>query len=213
MHLQFRPRLGKSSIAAIAFPDTAVSRVRQYISWPALGAALLGAMLARWTWLLFAPAGAAMPPPVWEASEHSGHLFGTARESTAPAALASSNIRLIGVFSHQSKGFAVMEIDGKQVGVALGHEVRPGVRLAETHHDYVVLEQGGVRSRVDLAGVVSPADASQSAATDSTPLRSPADEAREAEALQHQLDAAGSTLSPQQREVLQRQIENLRRGR
>ncbi len=124
-------------------------------SWQVLGAALLGIMLARWAWALFAPASPAMPPASWEAAGDAERLFGTASIADAQAQAPQGNIKLIGVFAHRTQGFAVMQVDDKQIGVAQGEEFRPGLRLVETHPDHVVLEQGGVRRRVDLSGPVA----------------------------------------------------------
>lgn len=194
-----------------------MARVRRIFSWGALGAALLGVVAARWTWLLFAPAGAAMPPVAWEPSDDGERLFGTAPESAAAITLTAGDIKLVGVFANSTKGFAVMQIDDRQVGVALGHEVRPGVRLVETHSDYVVLDQGGVRERVILSGAPARASPNGSASPRAAPPAppspaSPPQTARQAEALQHQLNAAGSAIPPQKREVLQQQIERLKGG-
>jgi hypothetical protein len=157
--MKFLPVIGKSSTAGMQPSGTELSRARRFFSWGGLGAALLGVMFARWTWLLFAPAGAVMPPALPEASDDAGRLFGTAHQTAAAAAtaLTFSNIKLIGVFANPVQGFAVVRIDGKQRSVPLGAEVSPGVRLVETHRYYVVLDQGGVRSRLDLSAASAPA--------------------------------------------------------
>lgn len=206
------PRINRASIAAMPLFENAMTRVRPWLSWQALGAALLGVMIARWTWLLFAPAGAAMPPVAWEPSSDGGRLFGTAPESAAAATLTTGDIKLVGVFANRTKGFAVMQIDDRQVGVALGHEVRPGVRLVETHSDYVVLDQGGVRERVVLSGASPRAGPNGSALPKAAPPGPAPQTSRQTEALQHQLDAAGSAIPPQKREALQQQIERLKGG-
>lgn len=145
-------REGRSSITAVPYAGGVAARARSLLSWGALAAALLGVMLARWTWLLLAPEGAALPPAAWEASEDAGRVFGTAAGPAAAAMAAPANIKLIGVFANRTKGFAIMQVDDKQIGVAQGEDVRPGLRLAETHPDYVVLDQGGVTQRVELSG-------------------------------------------------------------
>lgn len=150
--IKFRPWGGKSQITAVPYARALLARAVSLFSWNALIAALLGIMLARWAWLLFAPADAVMPPAAWEASDDAGRVFGTATESAAVATVALGNIKLIGVFANQTKGFAIMQVDGKQLGVAQGEDIKPGVRLVETHPDHVVLSQGGVESRVVLTG-------------------------------------------------------------
>lgn len=160
------PGEGKSSITAAAYGGTLAARARPLFSWGVLAAALLGVTLARWTWLLLAPAGAAMPPAAWEASDDAGRVFGTAAAPAAAATAALGNIKLIGVFANRTKGFAIMQVDDKQIGVAQGDDVKPGLRLAETHADYVVLDQGGVSQRVDLTGAApAPSPAVPSHAT------------------------------------------------
>lgn len=200
-----------------------------FLSWQGLGAALLGVMLAKWTWVLFAPGSPAMPVAAWEASDDAGRLFGTARVQEAPSA-PMGNIRLIGVFAHRTKGFAVMQIDEKQIGVALGEEVKPGIRLMETYSDHVMLEQAGMRQRVNLAGASAPAGVSVAppsgmpagvTAPDNSAILSASSQGAAAipttaaptpeqlNVLQRQLDAADN-LPPEQREMLKRQLENLR---
>jgi len=122
-----------------------------------------------------------------------------------------ANIKLIGVFAHRTKGFAVMLVDEKQVGVALGEEVRPGIRLAETHADHVVLEQGGARRRVDMTGTAAPTGVSgppPAGAAGSAPA-TPGGAQGQIDALQRQLNMAGN-LPPEQSEALKRQLENMR---
>jgi len=129
--------------------------VRQFISWRSVGAALLGVLLAKWTWLLFAPASPAIPAAAWEASAEAERVFGIASvtDTSAPATL--GNIKLVGVFAHRTRGFAVMQVDEKQIGVGQGDEVKPGLRLVETHTDHVILERAGMRQRVDLTSVAA----------------------------------------------------------
>lgn len=146
------PKGGKPSISAAPYAGAMIARAGPLFSWWALAAILLGVMLARWTWLLFTPHSAVMPPAVGEVSTDAGHVFGTATGPAAVATVAAGNIQLVGVFANRTKGFAIMQVDGKQIGVAQGEDVKPGLRLAETHPDHVVLDQSGVAQRVDLTG-------------------------------------------------------------
>jgi general secretion pathway protein C len=115
-------------------------------------AALLGVVLAYWSWAWLAPPAAARAPAAAELSgaggaSAAGGLFGTATE----AAAASSNVRLMGVLAASSgrRGQAVMRLDAKQtVAVLEGEEVEPGLRLAEVHVDHIVLERNGARETV-----------------------------------------------------------------
>lgn len=127
------------------------------VLWQTAGAALLGIVLARWFWLLLSPAGAALPTASGNNPGEASQLFGLTNTNDAQALSPVSNIQLIGVFARQTNGFAIMLVDGKQVGVAQGEEVRPGLRLAETHSNYVLLDQGGESLRVDLHAPAAPA--------------------------------------------------------
>jgi len=160
MQLRMRMRLWpKGAVAAASSTLTAkpAAAIQRFFSWKALGAALLGIWLARWTWVLFAPASPAVPPANWEASGDAARLFGTASVTDAGSILPMDNIKLVGVFAHRTRGFAVMQIDDKQVGVAQGEEIKPGIRLAETYPDHVMIERGSVLRRVDMSGATAPA--------------------------------------------------------
>src|SRR5712671_3255566 len=113
-------------------------------------AALLGVVLAYWSWAWLAPPAAARAPAAAELSggtSSAGTLFGTASEAVA----ASSNVRLMGVLAASSgrRGQAVMRLDAKQsVAILEGEEVEPGLRLAEVHVDHIVLERNGARETI-----------------------------------------------------------------
>ena len=110
-------------------------------------AALLGVVLAYWSWAWLAPPAAARAPAAAGLSggtSSADALFGTAGE----AAAASGNVRLMGVIaaSRGRRGQAVMRLDAKQtVAILEGEEVEPGLRLAEVHVDHIVLERNGAR--------------------------------------------------------------------
>ena len=112
--------------------------------------ALLGVVLAYWSWVWLAPASAARAPAVPDtassASSAAG-LFGSAKQGPGAAAAAGS-IRLLGVVaaSGERPGHAVLRLDAKKtVAVLQGEDVEPGLRLAEVHVDHVVLERNGAR--------------------------------------------------------------------
>jgi len=110
-------------------------------------AALLGVVLAYWSWAWLAPPAAARAPATAQltsSTSAASALFGTAKE----AAPVSGNVRLMGVMaaSGERRGHAVLRLDGKKtVAILQGEEVEPGVRLAEVHVDHVVLERNGAR--------------------------------------------------------------------
>jgi hypothetical protein len=128
--------------------------------WRMLGALVLGIVLARWSWVLFAPhATAVAVVPEHGATVDAGRLFGVAVSSVAASGgggaggTASSNLRLVGVFAGRvgQPGFAVLKLDDKhQAGIVVGQNVVPGTKLLEAHPDYVLLEHAGVQQRVNL---------------------------------------------------------------
>jgi len=127
--------------------------------WRALGALVLGVVLARWSWVLFAPhATAVAVAPEHAVAVEAGQLFGaaSAASSVSPSeGVALPDVRLIGVFAARvgKPGFAVLKLDDtQQVGVAVGGNVAPGTKLLEVHPDYVLLERAGVQQRVNLEG-------------------------------------------------------------
>jgi len=117
--------------------------------------ALLGWVLAYWTWAWLAPS----PEPHAPAAQDTGvklqaayGLFGRAQRSAAAAA-SGIVVTLLGVVAASAgrSGHALLRIDGKTaVAVREGAQIDPGVRLAEVHPDHVVLERGGVRESIAL---------------------------------------------------------------
>ena len=188
--------LGKKLFAAPA---------RLWMNWPLWGGSLAVLLLAKHVWVLFAPAEHAVPGTTVAAqSAQAGQLFGTV--STAASSASLNGIRPVGIFASRKNGFAVMMTETGQIGVGLGGQVVPGVRLVETQPDYVILERNGVRQRVDLSK--APA-----AAGGITPVR---------DATRIQNDAAPAAggpvqmfdqLTPEQRTILLQQQQELIRGR
>ncbi len=127
-------------------PETAVVSL---LTFAAL--ALLGCVLAYWTWAWFAP----RPEPRASASPETGErpiaasaLFGSAQRGSNAVAPTGIAIKLLGVVaaSPGRRGYAVVEIEPRQVIVASdGQDITPGLRLAEVHADHVVLERNGAR--------------------------------------------------------------------
>jgi len=116
--------------------------------------ALLGGVLAYWTWAWFAPRS---EPRLQVSSIDTGStaaagtLFGRAvGEVAVKTGIA---IRLLGVVAASGgrKGNAVVQVDGRQIlAVSEGGDIEPGVRLAEVHADHVILERGGIREILTL---------------------------------------------------------------
>lgn len=134
--------------------------------------ALLGAVLAYWTWAWFAPRA----EPRMEASAvqngsaaSAGGLFGTVPRGQAAAAPTGIAIKLLGVVAASGgrRGYAVVQLEGKQIlAVHEGEDIAPGIRLAEVDADHVILERNGVRET--LAWPQRPGSAPASAQVDGT---------------------------------------------
>jgi general secretion pathway protein C len=166
------------------------------MNWPLWGGLLATLLLAKHAWVLFAPAEHAIPATTnATGSAQAEQLFGTVTAASSSASL--NGIRPIGIFAHRDAGFAVLQTGQGQVGVALGKEVMPGIVLAETHADHVVLERNGVRHRVDLDKAP--------AAAGITPVRGDPASAAQIQML--------NRLTPEQQKVLLQQQQGLIRGR
>jgi hypothetical protein len=140
--------LGKKVFAAPA---------RLWMNWPLWGGLLATLLLAKHVWVLFAPAEHAVPgTTAAPQSAQAEQLFGAINTTAAAASL--NGIRPIGIFASRKNGFAVLMTDTGQIGVGLGGEVVPGVRLVETQPDYVILERNGVKQRVDLSKATAATD-------------------------------------------------------
>ncbi len=175
---------------------------RLWMNWPLWGGLLAMLLLAKHAWVLFAPAERAIPDTAISTQPaQAEQLFGTV--STASSSASLNGIRPIGIFASSKNGFAVMMTETGQIGVGLGGQVAPGVRLVETHADHVILERNGIRQRVDLskapvpAGGVTPAGVAAPARGDLAP-------AAPEQAL---------NLTPGQQAILQQQQQELIRGR
>jgi len=117
--------------------------------------ALLGVVLAYWSWAWLAPPPAPRAPAAVETAgraSSAGGLFRTVKEGPGAAAAASSTIRLMGIVaasggrSGNRLGHAVLRLDAKKtVAVPQGEDIEPGLRLAEVHADHIVLERNGAR--------------------------------------------------------------------
>ncbi len=113
--------------------------------------ALLGAVLAYWTWGWFAPR--AVPRMETSAVQSgsvaaAGGLFGRVPRNQAAAAPTGIAIKLLGVVAASGgrRGYAVLQLEAKQIlAVHEDEDVAPGIKLAEVHADHVILERNGVR--------------------------------------------------------------------
>jgi general secretion pathway protein C len=176
---------------------------RLWLNWPLWGGLLATLLLAKHAWVLFAPSEHAVPSTAIAAQPvQAGQLFGTVSAATSTASL--NGIRPIGIFASRKDGFAVMQTENGQVGVGVGGQVVPGIRLVETHPRYVILERNGIQQRVDLgqapagANGITPVQAAEPVHAGpgaSTPMQ--------------MLDQ----LTPEQRMILQQQQQEILRGR
>ena len=151
-------KINWSSIGTMAEAGlTSLTRLSIYLplSWRGLSALILGVLLAKWWWILFAPQAtytAAIPERA--SAAEAGLLFGvTVTNNVSTQGVALPNVRLLGIFAASAgkKGFAILKLDDKrQTGVAEGEEVASGTRLLAVHDDHVLLERAGVQQRVNL---------------------------------------------------------------
>jgi len=134
-----------------------------------LALALLCWVLARWTWVLFAPAApivvpaAPAPVDIQAALDEilRARLFSGKAAGEAPIAVtARRDVQLAGVFATapQGRGWAVLQFEGKAQQVAAnGTEIAPGLLLDQVFGDHVVVTRQGTRERIDLARRVAAA--------------------------------------------------------
>jgi hypothetical protein len=125
---------------------------RLWENWPLWGGVLATFLVAWHSWVLFAPDEIAVPNGVQvsEASD-TARLFGTAADAAISSPI--NGISVIGIFSRRESGFAVLQTPQGQIGVAVGNELMPGVRLLETHANHVVLERAGSRHIIEMRNV------------------------------------------------------------
>ncbi|MBA5685695.1 type II secretion system protein N [Rugamonas apoptosis] len=121
--------------------------------------AALSASLAYWGLQLFKPqqrpiAAAPMAPAPEPSLDAAKGLFGG-----QIAVAVASNYQLKGVVAAGDgrDSAAILAVDNKPaVALAVGREVVPGVTVKEVHPKYVLLSEGGVAKRIDLASDAGP---------------------------------------------------------
>ncbi|MFC0251020.1 type II secretion system protein N [Massilia consociata] len=117
-----------------------------------LALVLLAASCAYWFLQLYKPEQRPLAPaPVIAQAEPSpdaaATLFGG-----QPTAMTISNYQLTGVVSAGRDSAVILVADGAPPkAVRIGREIVPGVTVAEVHPRYVMLSEGGIMKRVDLA--------------------------------------------------------------
>jgi general secretion pathway protein C len=135
---------------ALPFGRSGLAQTVLVSSLTLVAVALLGAVLAYWTWAWFAPRTEARVEAVAAQSgsvASAGAVFGNVPRSqvAAPTGIA---IKLLGVVAASGgrRGHAVVQLEAKQIlAVHEGEDIAPGIRLAEVLADHVILERNGVR--------------------------------------------------------------------
>ena len=121
----------------------------------ALLVVVLAWQLAYWTWVFVAPpASRPSSAPAGDVDFAAiARLFGAAPPAGSAATADASGLRLKGVIA-PTPGVTASAIfstgAGRDIGVPVGEEVRPGVKLVEVNPDHVVVARAGARERIDL---------------------------------------------------------------
>jgi len=127
-----------------------------------LALALLCWVLARWTWVLLAPAPPVAPLPAPAPIDLQAaldevlraRLFSSQPVAEPPAAAAPRDLQLAGILATAPRGggWAVLQVGSKAQQVAIaGSEIAPGVVLDQVFTDHVVVRRQGNRERIDLS--------------------------------------------------------------
>jgi general secretion pathway protein C len=75
-----------------------------------------------------------------------------------PVANVATNYQLTGIVAAGRDSVAIIVADGQPPkALKVGHELNPGVSISEVHPRYIMLSEGGVMKRVDLAADTKPA--------------------------------------------------------
>lgn len=118
--------------------------------------ALLGVVLAYWTWVWLAPRAEPRAPSLVPPTAGVGAalgLFGSAPTGSAVAMPTGIAVRLLGIVAatQGGRGVAAVQLQGKDIVAAReGEDVAPGIRLVEVAPHHVVLERGGIRETLPL---------------------------------------------------------------
>jgi general secretion pathway protein C len=133
-------------------PERSSLALKAVVSLVTLAAlALLGVVLAYWSWTWLAPRPEARVQPVAEpagGAASARRLFGVLQLDRAGVTSTAIAVRLLGVVAATPGrvGYAVLQLEGRRiVATAEGEDVAPGIRLAEVHPDRIVLMRNGAR--------------------------------------------------------------------
>jgi general secretion pathway protein C len=113
---------------------------------------LLAASIAYWVLQLYQPPQRPLAPmPVASRAEPGVDAAATLFGGSAAVAVVS-NYQLTGVVADGRNSVAILVADGAPAkAIRVGREIAPGVTVSQVHPRYVMLSDGGVMKRVDLA--------------------------------------------------------------
>jgi general secretion pathway protein C len=127
--------------------------------------ALLGFVLAYWTWTWFAPRSRLRTPETMMTDDATHGslemvygLFGSAAQHHDSVSAVTS-IKLLGIVAATAghAGYAVMQLDEKNtLAMVEGGDVSPGIRLTLVGNDHVILEHNGTRETLTWPNKISP---------------------------------------------------------
>ncbi len=165
----------------------------------------LSASIAYWVMELYKPkqrpmaaiAEASMPEPAPDAA---ATLFGG-----QAVAVVASNYRLTGVVAAGRDSAAILVADGQPPkALKVGAELSPGVTVTEVHPKYVMLSEGGMMKRIELAIDDKPAA--------SMGLSAPAYDPNADQAQQQQLQMQQQMQMQQQQQAQPMQVPDVQGG-
>ena len=138
-------------------PERSSFALKAAVSLATLAAlALLGLVLAYWTWMWLAPRAEPRAISATEAARGmvpARNLFGALERDRGSAVATGIAIKLLGVVAatHGHRGYAVLQLEGREIlAVAEGEDLAPGIRLAEVHPDRILLQRNGARESLAL---------------------------------------------------------------
>jgi general secretion pathway protein C len=116
------------------------------------------------------PIAAAPPAAVPEPSpDAAATLFGG-----QAVANVATNYQLTGIVAAGRDSVAIIVAEGQPPkALKVGHELSPGVSISEVHPRYIMLSEGGVMKRIDLAADTKPAIALSGGAPPPVPMPVP----------------------------------------
>lgn len=124
--------------------------------------ALLGLVLAYWTWAWWAPAPLPQVTPIAEPAGRlamAGNLFGQLPGDARPDAPTGLAVKLLGVMAAEPEGtgYALLQLDAKKTQVVrAGGYLAPGIRVEKVFPQQVILQRNGARETLAWPHPVPP---------------------------------------------------------